>query len=135
MTELIKVKDLLETLGIEQEIPLIGWVFHSSWAQENPDVIRGFLAASKEAQEIMRTDDSVWEILRPLLKAEDDDIANSLRDSFREGIIQCFDARSGDAIATAFKIIGEIGGKKLVGNSTSLAEGTIWPDSFDQNCS
>ncbi len=135
MVELIKVSDLLETLGIEKEIPLIGWVFHTSWAQENPDVIRGFLAASREAQKIMLNDDSVWDFLRPLLKAEDDVIAEFLRDSFREGIIECFDESYGRAIAAAFDIISEIGGRKLVGDSSALAEGTIWPASFDRNCS
>ena len=134
MHELIRVSDLLDTLGIRKQIPLIGWVFSENWAAKNQDVIKGFLAASEAAQEKMRTDDDLWQFLQPMMKVESEEMARTLKDAFREGIIQCFDQLSADSISDAFDIIAEIGGKKLVGASTSLAQGTIWPASIEQSC-
>ncbi len=134
MRELIQVSDLLDTLGIRKQIPLIGWVFSEDWAGRNSDVIEGFLAASQAAQERMRIDDELWHSLRPMMKAETEEMAITLRYAFRDGIIQCFDALSADSISDAFSIIAEIGGKKLVGNTTSLAEGTVWPASIASSC-
>lgn len=134
MKELIRVEELLPTLGITREIPLIGWVFSESWAEANPGLVEGFLAASSEAQQLMKLDDVVWQQIRPMMKAETDAMAMTLRDAFREGIIECFNEDSVQAIEQAFSILAEIGGPKLAGSATSLAEGTVWTPAIQQEC-
>ena len=134
MTPLIRVRDLLPELGIQREIPLIGWVFSERWAADNAGVVSGFMAASREAKELMATDDGIWKSLRPMLKVDSDATADTLKDAFRSGSIECFDRASADAVARAFAIVGEIGGAALTGESQTLAEGTIWPGAIGADC-
>jgi NitT/TauT family transport system substrate-binding protein len=51
---------------------------------------------------------------------------NELRDSFRDGIPSNDTDSMEKAISQAYSILSEIGGKKLVGKSSSLANGTLW---------
>lgn len=133
MKALIRVKDVLPSLGIEKEIPLIGWVFSESWARHNPAVIEGFLAAAKEAQQIMRDDEQIWHKIRPLMQV-DDAVAAALITAYREGIIDCFNRQSVTAIQKAFAIIAKVGGAHLTGNNTILNAGTVWSPIIDANC-
>jgi NitT/TauT family transport system substrate-binding protein len=135
MSELMSVRDILPALGIEREIPLIGWVFSESWASGNRAVLDGFLAASREAQALMRYEDAPWADIRPLMKAGDDHMAETLRDAYRRGIIACFDEASVAAISSAFTVLAEVGGGALVGDNSALSPGTIWTPVVGAGCS
>ena len=45
MPEVLGMKEILATLGIGDEMPLVGWVFGERWAQANPAAVAGFLEA------------------------------------------------------------------------------------------
>ena len=42
MKELLPAVEILPALGVERPIPLLGWVFNRSWANENRDAVAGF---------------------------------------------------------------------------------------------
>jgi len=90
MRSIITVPDTLEGLGIQRDLPLIGWVFSEKWAQAHAASVNGFLKASYAAKQIMKADDAEWVRLRPRMKADDDAVFTALRDGFRAGIPACF---------------------------------------------
>jgi NitT/TauT family transport system substrate-binding protein len=107
-------------------LPLIGYVFRDRFAAEHGAAVRGFIAASREAQAIMRDSDAEWTRLRPLTGARDDATLAALRDGYRRGI-PSGNARAHEAaMAAAFKVLAELGGAALVGESATLAPGTVW---------
>ena len=53
MVELIKVQDLLPALGVPGRLPLIGYVFSESWAEQNLEAINAFFKASEDARKII----------------------------------------------------------------------------------
>jgi NitT/TauT family transport system substrate-binding protein len=126
MKELIKVQDLLPALGVEGRLALIGYVFGEQWAADNPRALAGFLAASAAARQIMLESDDEWTRLMPLTGAKDEATLIAFRDGFREGIPKALGPEQAQAIATAFGIVAELGGRALVGKSTQLAPGTVW---------
>ncbi|MCG8099121.1 MAG: ABC transporter substrate-binding protein, partial [Candidatus Thiodiazotropha taylori] len=72
-----------------------------------------------------------WEQLRPLMKAPDEATFVALRDGFRAGIPrQWGDTEQNDA-KQLFDILFRLGGKRLVGNTTQLAEGTFWSETVE----
>ena len=123
-------EDVLPALGIEQAVPLLGWVFEEEWAQANADALRDFLRADYAAKHLMLTDDAVWQEIRPLLKADDDAVATALRDTWRAGVPDGFGEAERDAAARLFAILAAEGGRELVGDSTTLDPGTFW-DGFE----
>lgn len=124
---LLEMPEILNNLGIERPIPLIGWVFSDSWAEKNQAAMQGFLQASREAKRILLTSDDEWHRLRPGMKATNDRIFEALRDGFRKGIPQCFSKADEAAARDTFSILARIGGQALVGDAEQLSDGTFWP--------
>lgn len=126
MRELLSMDEILEGLGVEGELPMVGWVFSEAWAERNRPAVEGFLRASEKAKKIMRESDAVWDELQPLIKAEDAATRLALRDGFRAGI-PITDSRNNEATARkVLKIMSIEGGAALVGAASSLPNGTFW---------
>ncbi len=126
MRPLIKLPEILAGLGVDKPIPLIGWVFREDWANQNPQTMERFMAASMEAKALMAKSDAEWERLKPLMRAEDNATFLALKTGYRSGIPTCADADYESGVATVFKILAETGGEKLVGKSKGLSDGTFW---------
>jgi NitT/TauT family transport system substrate-binding protein len=126
LVPLVKIEDVIADFGIHRPLPLIGWVFRESWANQHRELLTAFLRASRAATQIMADSDSEWERLRPLTNAEDDATLHHLRDAYRQGIATCFGAPEREAVAKVFDILAQEGGEALVGKQTELSQGTFW---------
>ena len=130
MKEFLPAAELLPALGVDRPIPLLGWVFNRSWANENRDAVAGFLRASYSAKHLLLESDEEWKRLEPKMKVSDAATAAALRDAYRLGIPRQFGEADREAAARAFGILAAEGGEKLVGASDSLDPGTFWTE-FD----
>jgi NitT/TauT family transport system substrate-binding protein len=127
MRELVSVASMLAELGAEVQPPLLVWAFTEDTAADMEDGVLGFLEASYAAKEALFTDDEVWNGLKELMRAADDEqLFITLRDDYRAGIVEHYDATTIAAAAQSFAIMAEFGGSDLVGDTTSLPEGTFW---------
>ncbi len=126
MKPLLEMPEVLQGLGIEHAVPLIGWVFRQGWAEKHADAIKGFLQASRDAKQRLAESDTEWERLKPLMKAEDEGIFIALRDAYRAGIPHCLGPEEMEAARTTLTILTELGGKDLVGNVSGWDEGVFW---------
>ena len=123
---LISMQQVLEALGVEQPVPLLGWVFDEAWAAANSDTLLAFLRASYQAKRILAESDEEWQRLRPLTRAEDERTLHALRDAYRAGIPQRFGEAERAAAAEVLGILVEVGGSTLVGSATGVPAGTFW---------
>jgi NitT/TauT family transport system substrate-binding protein len=124
--EILPITGILPALGIERPPPLLGWVFHDSWATAHPELIRSFLEASFEAKQLLSTSDAEWAALRPLMDAPDNALFQELRQSYRRGIPKGWSAADADAAQQAFKVMVDAVGPAIAGGDSSLAPGTFW---------
>jgi ABC-type nitrate/sulfonate/bicarbonate transport systems, periplasmic components len=119
--------DAAAALGAAGESAAIGYVFHDKFADAHTAAMKGFVAASREAKQILATSDAEWERLAPVIRPDDEKELAALRDRFREGIpSQPLDAEI-ESARKVYEIMVELGGEKLVGSGKELAEGTYWP--------
>ena len=51
---IVLIRDILPELGIDGDLPLIGYVFKESLADENIDLLKRFLDATKEARKYLK---------------------------------------------------------------------------------
>lgn len=123
---LLDVPTILQSLGVERPIPLIGWVFNEGWAAKNSQLAKAFLQASYEAKQLMLNSDEEWERLRSKLRATDEKVFVALREGFRAGIPRCFGEAEIQAATRTFKILADVGGNELTGKAEQLADGTFW---------
>ncbi len=124
-TRLVSAEDAANALGSTGPVSAIGYVFDEAWAENG--LAAAFVNASNATKEIMGTSDEEWTRLSESGAIKDNPAAlQVLRDRFREGIpARAFEDEVADA-AVIYGLLSDLGGKKLVGNSQTMAEGTYW---------
>ena len=128
--QILEAKALMEELGIPANVPINGWIFGSDWAGSNPELIEGFLRATREAAEIMRTSDGEWLRLKELMKPEERVAFETLKGEYRKGIPRRFGEVEVEGAAALFDLLRQLGGSDLVGRAKRLPADTFWRGSF-----
>ena len=85
-----------------------------------------FLAASREAKQILATSDAEWDRIRPLTLAPDDASFAAYRKRYREGIPTRPIAEEEADARTLYNVLAELGGPELVGPGKELDPGTYY---------
>jgi len=126
---LVSVPKMLTELGIDNNLPLLGWVFDQTWANNNNQAVVGFIEASIEAKKILLSSDEEWLRIKSLTKAENDQVFTALKNGYRESILRSFGKKERQASRKVFTILAKEGGQTLVGKATKLDENTFWQNS------
>lgn len=124
MRELISVSDAAKALGLNPETPLLGYVFHGEMLKEQPDLVRGFMAASRGAKDILANDPEAFDRIRPLMRAKSDADFEALKAGFVAGIPAPGPVNEEEA-ERMLEVMARLGGEKLVGSATTLPEGVF----------
>jgi NitT/TauT family transport system substrate-binding protein len=126
MRHLISVADAAQALGMDPEMPLLGYVVQSAMVAQHPELVAAFAAASRAAKIELSESEAEWDRLRPMMNATDDAEFAALKAGFRAGIPG--DGPIDDASARAmFRLMVDLGGEELVGTATELPEGVFVP--------
>lgn len=131
--QIVTVPQMLTEFGVEGAIPLLGWVFDQTWANEQPEAITRFLQASLEAKRILFSSELEWQRIRPLIKAENVEVFSALKQDYRAGLLSQFGAKEKAASKQIFAILAAQGGSALVGKATRLSDGTFWEKNLLKN--
>jgi len=126
MKKLISIEDMLHTLGIKHDIPLIGWVFSEKFAKENQNLVNNFLKSSYETKKLLSIDDSQWNKIRKQMHAKDEKTFQSLKEGYLAGIPKVFGINEKKAAKKIFHVLAQEGGRKLVGKNPNFQDGTFW---------
>ena len=125
MTPLVTIGEILPQLGLKAPPPLLGWVFSDKWAAANPALAKGLIDASYEAKQAMKTDDGLWEKLRPKMDADTDNLFQALKSGYRDGIPDGYGSDDVAAAETAFKLMRDVDPASVAGLE-ALPAGTFW---------
>lgn len=123
---LVGAQEAARALGAQGDISAIGYVFADDWAAAHPAAARGFVRASRAAKALLVESDAEWERLKPLVKAENDAVFATLRQRYREGVPDRPLAEEERDTAKVYEFLARIGGEKLVGPASVMADGTFW---------
>ena len=122
MRQLISVTEAAEALGLSAETPLLGYVVTGDFMRAHPDVIAGLTAASRQAKDLLASDDAAWERIREMMNANNDAQFEALKAGFRAGIPAPGPVDE-DAANRMLKLMADLGGEELLGGATELPEG------------
>ena len=124
--QIVSGQEAARALGAEGDISAIGYVFNEEWADANKEAVLGFVAASRQAKELLAQSDEEWLRLRPLMNIEDDAVFQNVVRRYREGIPNRPIAEEEADTAKVYAELAKIGGEQLVGPATTMAPGTFW---------
>lgn len=123
---LVEIKDILEELGIKKDVSFVGWTFDTQFANNNKEIINGFLKASKESKEILKNSDEEWNRIRNQMNVKNDKEFEALKNGYKKGIIEEFDDSNITDLQKVFKILLKEGGKSFVEDSVFLDNNIFW---------
>lgn len=124
----LPVSTMLTQLNISNDVPLLGWVFSESWAAEQPDLVKRFMAASITAKHRLINDSLEWDRIRPLTKAENDLVFMTLQRQYPQTLLSQFSDTEIAATAALFTIFSEIGGHALMGQVKEFDPDIYWSE-------
>lgn len=122
MRSLITVEEASVALGLDPDIPLIGYVMKDSFVAQHPDIVMALYAASREAKAVLAQDDSAWAELRNQMNADTDAQFIALRTDFRAGIPKAGNVNP-DSADAFLALMSELGGPQLVGTADTVPAG------------
>jgi len=125
--QVLSVADCARALGLPGNLVLVGFVFHTGWADANRAAVEGFLAGATEAETLLARDSDEWQRLRPLMGAPDDTLFAALRRRFIEGIAEPAETpEQRQAAERLFDIVLRTGGLRATGGLARLPDGVFW---------
>ncbi|UOA09165.1 ABC transporter substrate-binding protein [Methylobacter sp. S3L5C] len=124
--KIIDGQGILKALGINENVPSIGYVFKQSWAENHKQVVSDFFKASKQAKNQLCTSDAAWLKIIPLLHTDDVSTQALMRQRYCEGGIEQWGEREEQAATRIYTMLRTLSNNQLTGVSESLQPGTFW---------
>lgn len=122
MRELVSVQEAVTTLGLDENLPLLGYYAKSSTVQKHPEMLTAFYAASRDAKQVLQSSDEAWQAIKPLVNAENNAQFEQLRADWLAGIPAPGPVNEREA-QKLLTLMAELGGTALVGGATQVPTG------------
>ncbi len=121
----MSVDTAARALGLDPEVPLLGYVVRGELLRDRPEVVAGLVAASRSAKVLLAAEEAAWQRLRPAMRAEEDAVLEKLRSAFLAGTPAegPVDPAAAEGLMA---VLGKEGGAELVGGLTRLPDGLLY---------
>src|SRR5262245_54675903 len=122
----IAMDRVMKGLGARGPVALVGYTFDGTWAGRNGSTVERFLAAARQAKEILASSEAEWQRLAPRMRVTDANTLAIYRQRYGEGIVRRSLAEEEADARALYRVLAEIGGAELVGPARELAAGTFY---------
>ncbi|WP_207061188.1 ABC transporter substrate-binding protein [Motiliproteus sp. SC1-56] len=120
------LKQVSRELGLNSELPMLGYVFHQSWAERYPERVRGLVRASEDAKNLLQHQPEAWAAIRPLMRADDEASFEQLKQGYLAGRPKPLSPEQVADAAKMFALLYRIGGEQLMGDAERLDPAGFW---------
>jgi NitT/TauT family transport system substrate-binding protein len=122
----IAMDHVIRGLGAKGAVALVGYTFDGTWAVRNGSTVERFLAAARQAKDILASSQAEWQRLAPRMRVTDANALAIYRERYGEGIVRRPLAEEEADARALYRVLAEIGGVELVGPARELAAGTFY---------
>ncbi len=113
---LYQMRDLISMIGLDGDVPFLFHSVSEAYATAHPANVRAYLAAYRDAIEILNKDDDLWMEQGRRMKMSDDAIP-PLRDEMRQDLMSRFEPTTEAAVRNIFDVLLATAGEKALGMS------------------
>lgn len=118
---------ILKGLGIETDVPALGYIFREGWANTHGEALSGFFAAANEAKRAICESDTVWQKVAPLTQESDEKVRAALRRDYCAGRVGHFGEAGRKAAETIFTLVNTAQNRGEGTKSATLPAHVFWP--------
>src|SRR6266571_4089340 len=122
----IAMDHVVKSLGAKGPVALVGYTFDGAWAARNGSTVERFLAAARQAKDILASSEAEWQRLAPRIRVTDANALSIYRQRYGESIVRRSLAEEEADARALYRVLAEIGGTELVGPARELAAGTFY---------
>lgn len=115
-----------KALGIDTDVPALGYVFRDSWAQGHAKALGGFLKAAADARQRLCESDAVWREVVSLTQETDAKVQAALRQAYCAGRVAAFGEAEQQAARQVFELVQQFGGQAAKEGDRTLPAGVFW---------
>jgi NitT/TauT family transport system substrate-binding protein len=117
---------LLHQLGINNNLPTVGYVFNRQWAENHTGILGAFISTSQTAKNNLCTDDAIWQRVVPLTAVEDSATQTLLRQQYCQGRVTTWGQHEQQAAGQLYSVLQTLSHHQLTGDAATLPTGTFW---------
>jgi len=122
----LTVAEMIRRLGIDRDVPMLGYAFREEWAQNENVALMDFIAASQDAKGLLAASREEWARLAPQIGTDNPAVLAALQTGFSAGIPEHWTSVERKAAGDLYAILVAVGGDKLVGQAKVLDTKTFW---------
>jgi NitT/TauT family transport system substrate-binding protein len=122
----IAMDDVIKGLGTRGPVALVGYTFDGTWAARNRSTVERFLAAIRQAKDVLASSEAEWRRLAPRIGATNAKALAIYRQRYGEGVVRRPLAEDEADARALYLVLAEIGGAELVGPARELPAGTFY---------
>jgi NitT/TauT family transport system substrate-binding protein len=116
----IAMDHVMKGLGTKEPVALVGYTFDGTWAARNGSTVERFLAATRQAKDMLASSEAEWRRLAPRIGVTDANALAIYRQRYGEGIVRRPLAEEEADAHALYLVLAEIGGAELVGPAREL---------------
>lgn len=118
--------DILQDLGIQANVPSIGYVFNRRWANNQLVAVNAFLENTKQIKNTLCAEKSAWQNIKSLIRATTEHANQVLREQYCAGRVLSWGVKEQQAAAEIYQYLKKLSAKRLTGKSDTIEAGTFW---------
>jgi NitT/TauT family transport system substrate-binding protein len=118
-------RGILRGLGMEADVPGLGYVLREGWAKANEPALSGFFRAADESKKLICESDATWRKVAPLTQESDEKARNALRRHYCEGRVAGLGEAEKKAAGEIYGLVQEISGNQTPGKAGILPAGVF----------
>ncbi len=124
--QILSGQQILQGLGVNPNMPNLGYVFKRSWAELHRAELAQFITLSEQARDQLCSTEATWQAVLPLLKTDNSKTQNLLRSRYCEGRIKDWSAAQLEQADKLYALLRSVSGDKLTGPATRIPADTFW---------
>lgn len=114
LKNILSTQSMLTELGIEADVPLLGWVFHADFVERSLEQVESFIAASNDAKARLLSDGADdWARLKPQMQTKSDAEYLALIKHYPATILLDDDAQMQSSAKQLFDVVKSLEGQNL----------------------
>ena len=123
---LLTGNDILQGIGIQAQVPSIGYVFSEQWAKQNQQAMHHFFASTRQVKNDLCINDAVWKNINHLIRAKSQKEGLLLRNRYCNGRVLSWGSKEVQAAAEIYQYLKKVSHNRLTKHAEKLEEGVFW---------